>query len=168
MPPQFQMSDAKAQISASDEWYLFVETPDEPPHPYRSARAVWPLSTEELRRNELQAQSGNASALNNLGTKRSGVRPCSRELCADQPCDGGLCQERCIFLVGASGRSIDTRHTTAFAAHTAQGVQPLSTTEPCASGLVTAADRTTRKPAKSWWLSTSARQPPCPCGSWLR
>jgi hypothetical protein len=56
------------QINAGDEWYLFIPSEKEPLQPYRSARTVWPLSAEELSRAERQAHSGNASALNNLGT----------------------------------------------------------------------------------------------------
>ncbi len=67
------MTDAQAQIGASDEWYLFLPSEEEPPQPYRGARTIWPLSADELSRTESQAQSGNASALNNLGTD------CSRE-----------------------------------------------------------------------------------------
>jgi hypothetical protein len=58
--------DARDQIGPGDEWYLHFPS-DEPLQPYRSARTVWPLSAEELSRTERQAQSGNASALNNLG-----------------------------------------------------------------------------------------------------
>jgi hypothetical protein len=59
--------DAKHQIGPNEEWYLHFHS-DLPLQPYRTAHAVWPLSTEELSRTESQAQSDNASALNNLGT----------------------------------------------------------------------------------------------------
>ncbi len=62
------MSDAKDGIATDEEWYLYIPSKDEPPQPYRSARAVWPLGAEELSRTDRQAQSGNPSALNNLGT----------------------------------------------------------------------------------------------------
>jgi hypothetical protein len=62
------MSDAKAQIGASEEWYLFVFLRHGLPQPYRSAPTAWPISEEELRRTEAQAAASNASALNNLGT----------------------------------------------------------------------------------------------------
>jgi TPR repeat protein len=58
--------DAKHQIGPNEEWYLHVDF-DVPLQPYRTAHTVWPLSTEELSHTERQAQSGNASALNNLG-----------------------------------------------------------------------------------------------------
>jgi hypothetical protein len=60
-------TDAKDQIGPSDEWYLFMANQDLP-QPYRTSHTVWPLSAEELSRTERQAQSGNPSALNNLGT----------------------------------------------------------------------------------------------------
>jgi hypothetical protein len=60
--------DAKDQIGPNDEWYLHYPSKVEPLQPYRTANTVWPLSAKELVRTERQAQSGNASALNNLGT----------------------------------------------------------------------------------------------------
>jgi hypothetical protein len=62
------MSDGKHQINVVDEWYLHYPAKFEPLQPYRTAHTVWPLSAEELSRTERQAQSGNASALNNFGT----------------------------------------------------------------------------------------------------
>jgi hypothetical protein len=62
------MNDAKAQIGASEEWYLFLPPHYQPPQPYRSAPAAWPISAQELKRTEAQAAASNASALNNLGT----------------------------------------------------------------------------------------------------
>ncbi len=65
--------DAKDQLSAADEWYLYHPSDSGVQlQPYRSAQTVWPLSAEELSRTESQAQSGNASALNNLGTIKTG------------------------------------------------------------------------------------------------
>ncbi len=60
-------ADAKDQIGPNEEWFLHFRS-DVPLQPYRSALTVWPLSAEELSRTERQAQSGNPSALNNLGT----------------------------------------------------------------------------------------------------
>jgi hypothetical protein len=66
------MSDAKGALSANDEWYLYLlPTRDPQVQPYRTAPTVWPLSTEELSRTERESKSGNASALNNLGTNVS-------------------------------------------------------------------------------------------------
>jgi hypothetical protein len=62
--------DAKNLIGPNDEWYLHHPSHFEAPQPYRTAHTVWPLSAEELSRTERQAQSGNASALNNLGTNQ--------------------------------------------------------------------------------------------------
>jgi hypothetical protein len=64
-------ADAKdQQIGPNEEWYLHYPSKFERLQPYRTAHTVWPLSTEELSRTERQAQSGNASALNNLGTNQ--------------------------------------------------------------------------------------------------
>ncbi len=63
------LADAKDQIGANDEWYVHRPSKFESPQPYRTAHAVWSLSAEELSRTESQAQSGNASALSNLGTQ---------------------------------------------------------------------------------------------------
>jgi hypothetical protein len=61
---------AQASISASEEWFVYIP-PFNEPQPYRSAPTTWPISAEELSRTEAQAQSGNASALNNLGTNHT-------------------------------------------------------------------------------------------------
>jgi hypothetical protein len=64
-------ADEKDRIGAGDEWYLYLPSNEEPVQPYRTAHTVWPLGTEELSRTESQAQSGNAPALNNLGTAQN-------------------------------------------------------------------------------------------------
>ncbi len=61
------MIEAKAQIGASEEWYLLATKESAPLQPYRSAPATWPISAQELKRTEAQAAT-NPSALNNLGT----------------------------------------------------------------------------------------------------
>jgi hypothetical protein len=67
------MSDAKAQIGASEEWCIFLlprnqPLRNQPLQPYRSAPTAWPISAEELTLTEVQSAASNASALNNLGT----------------------------------------------------------------------------------------------------
>jgi hypothetical protein len=54
-------------------------------------------------------------------------------------------QERFIYLVGASGPPIDTKHTPAFAAHTAPAAQRPPTIEQYANGWDTAVSETRRK-----------------------
>jgi hypothetical protein len=79
------MAAASDRISVSEEWYLYHPfAEDVPLQPYRTARTVWPLSAEELSRTERQAESGNASALNNLGTAcgRENGRSCSMRAAA--------------------------------------------------------------------------------------
>ncbi len=66
------MSDADATVSIAEEWYLYRPLGD-PPQPYRSAPAAWPISADELKRTEAQAAASNPSALNNLGRLVGGV-----------------------------------------------------------------------------------------------
>jgi hypothetical protein len=62
-----RMSSAQVPLSADEAWYVFVPSRATPPQLYRSAPTVWPLSAEALSTIETQAQSGNTSAINNLG-----------------------------------------------------------------------------------------------------
>jgi hypothetical protein len=63
------MSDKKAEVGASEDWYLYLPPTNEPLQPYRRAPTAWPISAEELKRTEAQAAATHASALNDLGTK---------------------------------------------------------------------------------------------------
>jgi hypothetical protein len=152
--------DKKNRIGAGDEWYLYLPSNKEPVQPYRTAHTVWPLSAEELSRTESQAQSGNASALNNLGTTRHPAFAQSNHCCRLRLSGRDvLWQEQCICSVGVSGPSIGTKRTTAFAAHTAPAVRPPPTTEQCANGWGTAAKSTRKK----LWLCWTPSQSPVFC-----
>jgi hypothetical protein len=161
-------SDAKDRTGAGDEWYLYLPSNKEPVQPYRTAHTVWPLSAGELSRTESQAQSGNASALNNLGTTQHsarGWRSRNPQLCCRLRLSGRdvLWQEQCICSVGVSGPSIATKRTTSSAAHSAPALRPPPTTEQCANGSVTAAKSTKKK----LWLCSTPSQSPFFCDRWL-
>jgi hypothetical protein len=63
------MSDVKGATNTGEDWYLYVPScdPSENPQPYRATPTAWPISVEEVKRTEAQAQSGSPSAVNALG-----------------------------------------------------------------------------------------------------
>jgi hypothetical protein len=62
------MSESKASISGNNEgWYLNLPSLKEPPQPYLSDCSEWPIKREKLEQIDVQAQTGNALGLNNLG-----------------------------------------------------------------------------------------------------
>ena len=62
------MSSSPSQIGRDDEWYLYLpKAANVPPQPYRTARTVWPVSAQDVKQTEDEADRSNPSALNNLG-----------------------------------------------------------------------------------------------------
>ncbi len=138
------MTDSKGQIGASEEWYLYLPSNEALPQPYRSAPITWPISDVELKRTEAQAQSGNASALNNLGKAQ-----CAAAVRVPRFVDlvhSVSPQVRCISLVGVNAPSTATKRTIASAVRAVPAVRPPPTTELCANCLDTAANRTNSSP----------------------